>query len=87
MKEDRDKQNADATLHCMSGRVQTGHDWSIYVLLLELNKRKRGIFRRIWVACGWGKVVKQKVLAGSSGEEEALQKNSLIGLCSGSFVR
>lgn len=67
--EDFDKQNAEAALYCMPGRIRKGDDGSIYVLLLELDDRERAIFRRIGLARGWGEDVKEKILA-RSGEED-----------------
>lgn len=60
------EQNADGTLFCMPARVRKGKDGSIYILILELHDRERGVFRRIGIARGWGEVVKQRVLAYST---------------------
>ncbi len=67
---DFDKQNAEATLYCMPGRKRKSDDGSIYILLLELENRERGIFRRIGLAHGWGKVVRDNMLGRSEEEEK-----------------
>ncbi|KAH8707291.1 hypothetical protein HC256_010568 [Beauveria bassiana] len=58
-----EKQNKEASLYCMPGRKRSGDSGSIYILLLELVNRERGIFRRIGLARGWDKAVIERMLS------------------------
>jgi len=62
-----DQENSNEALYCMVGRIQEAGG-IIFVLLLELVDRERGVYRRIGLARGWGEAIKQKLLA-RSGEE------------------
>ncbi|OAQ60664.1 heterokaryon incompatibility protein [Pochonia chlamydosporia 170] len=62
------EQNANAALYCMPGRVRRTEEGSIYILLLEVVDRGRGIFRRIGLARGWGMDLQAKVLTRSDEE-------------------
>ncbi|KXH61321.1 heterokaryon incompatibility protein [Colletotrichum nymphaeae SA-01] len=64
-------QNHRPELFCMPARTRPGDDGSIYVLLLQLEDRKDGIFRRIGIARGWGKELRESLLA-SNAEESTL---------------
>jgi hypothetical protein len=66
--DDFNELNAAETLYCMPARVREGEDGSIYILILELENRERAIFRRIGIARGWGKEVKEMILAHSTEE-------------------
>lgn len=66
--EDFSKQNSEAALYCMPGRIRQGDNGSIYFLLFELLDRGSGIFRRIGLARGWGKAVKAKIMARNDDE-------------------
>ncbi|KAH7073510.1 heterokaryon incompatibility protein [Paraphoma chrysanthemicola] len=58
-----EEQNAKEALYCMPARVRAGDNGSIYVLILEVEDEKRGVYRRIGLARGWGKEVKENLLA------------------------
>ncbi|KAH6972470.1 heterokaryon incompatibility protein [Ilyonectria sp. MPI-CAGE-AT-0026] len=80
---DFEEQNAKAALYCMPGRVRRVDDGSIYVLLLEMLDRAKGIFRRIGLARGWGADTQARILARSMEEsqfpcEEYTQAGHLI---------
>ncbi|KAL6407060.1 heterokaryon incompatibility protein [Ilyonectria robusta] len=80
---DFEEQNAKAALYCMPGRVRRVDNGSIYVLLLEILDRARGIFRRIGLARGWGADTQARILARSVEEsqlpcEEYTQAGHLI---------
>ncbi|KAF2679231.1 heterokaryon incompatibility protein [Lentithecium fluviatile CBS 122367] len=60
-----EEQNARDALYCMPARVRAGDNGSIYILILEVDDLKRGVYRRIGLARGWGKEVKEKFLARS----------------------
>ncbi|OHF02047.1 hypothetical protein CORC01_02626 [Colletotrichum orchidophilum] len=64
-------QNLQPDLFCMPARKRPDDHGSIYVLLLELQDRKEGVFRRVGIARGWGKDVRANFLA-RNGEEETL---------------
>ncbi|KAK1852015.1 hypothetical protein CCHR01_05351 [Colletotrichum chrysophilum] len=61
---DFDQQNSTSTLFCMPARERKGDKDSLYVLLLELQDRDSGTFRRIGMSRGWGKEVKRGILWG-----------------------
>lgn len=65
-----DEEITDGNLYCMPARVREGDEGSIYVLILLLEDRKWGIFRRVGLARGWGKDVKDKVLARTTEESK-----------------
>ncbi|KAL2109836.1 hypothetical protein VUR80DRAFT_1920 [Thermomyces stellatus] len=67
--EDFNKEIADGELYGMPGRVRKGDEGTIYVLILRLVDRERGIFRRIGLAHGYGRDVKEKILARTPEEE------------------
>lgn len=80
---DFEEQNTKAALYCMPGRVRRIDDGSIYILLLEMLDRARGIFRRIGLARGWGADAQARILARSVEEsqfpcEEYTQAGHLI---------
>ncbi|KAK1711538.1 heterokaryon incompatibility protein [Colletotrichum acutatum] len=64
-------QNHQQELFCMPARTRPGNDGSIYVLLLQLEDGKNGTFRRIGIARGWGKEVRESLLA-CNAEESTL---------------
>jgi hypothetical protein len=64
-----DVENAKGALYCMPGRRRKDVNGSIYVLLLMLQDRERGIFRRIGLAHGWTKAVRERILE-RGGEED-----------------
>ncbi|KAF6817732.1 hypothetical protein CMUS01_12029 [Colletotrichum musicola] len=65
-----DEQNSDSELFCMPARIGQTDEGSLYVLLLELQDRGKGVFRRIGMARGWGKEVRQKLLARNREEDK-----------------
>lgn len=65
-----DEQNSNSELCCMPARMRQGDEESLYVLLLELQDRGKGVFRRIGMARGWGKEVRQKLLARNEEEDK-----------------
>ncbi|KAK1497048.1 hypothetical protein CTAM01_08060 [Colletotrichum tamarilloi] len=64
-------QNHRPELFCMPARTRPGNDGSIYMLLLQLENGKDGTFRRIGIARGWGKELRESLLA-SNAEESTL---------------
>lgn len=63
-----EEQNAKEALYCMPAKVRAGDDSSIFILILEVVDPKRGVYRRIELARGWGKEVREKILAHSVTE-------------------
>ncbi|KAK1673243.1 heterokaryon incompatibility protein-domain-containing protein [Colletotrichum godetiae] len=61
-------QNHRPKLFCVPAGRRTGNDGSIYVLLLQLQDRKEGIFRRIGIARGWGKELRESLLVRNAKE-------------------
>ncbi|KAK2752427.1 hypothetical protein CKAH01_17706 [Colletotrichum kahawae] len=59
-----DQQNSTSTLFCMPARERKVDEGRLYVLLLDLQDRDSGTFRRIGMARGWGKEVKNGILYG-----------------------
>ena len=70
--EDFHEQITDREVYGMPGRMRDGDgsDGSIYMMLLLLDDRERGVFRRVGIARGWGKEVKEKILARSVEEDQ-----------------
>lgn len=56
---DFEEQNAKAALYCMPDRVRRIDDGSIYILLLEILDRARGIFRRMGLLVGGGQTLRR----------------------------
>ena len=64
------QQPEDGNIYCMPVRKREGDQGSIYVLILKLHDREKGIFRRIGLARGWGADVQQKIMAPSTEESK-----------------
>ncbi|RYP29109.1 hypothetical protein DL767_006879 [Monosporascus sp. MG133] len=65
-----DRQNTEALLYCMPGRIAQKADGHSILLLLELVDRQKGIFRRIGIAHGWGEDMKSKIMSPSTDDNE-----------------
>ena len=69
---DFDRQNSEGALYCMPGRLHRDavnlDDEEVDVLLLELEDRERGVFRRIGLARGVGQEVAGNILARDMGD-------------------
>lgn len=57
-------------LYGIPGRAKRDDDGSIHVLILRLEDREGGVFRRVGLARGWGKDVKEKILARAVDESQ-----------------
>ncbi|KAL0936984.1 heterokaryon incompatibility protein [Colletotrichum truncatum] len=65
-----DDENAESALFCMPAKLLTGLNDFLYILLLELLDKERGIFRRIGLARGFSGEAKNRVLARSAEESK-----------------
>ena len=65
-----DEQCAKQSLFCMPAKLRDDGSESIYILILEVANVDRGVYRRIGLARGWGKEVKEAMLAVSGKEDE-----------------
>ena len=78
--DDFEEHNAKEALYCMPARVRSCDDGSIYILILEVDDPKRGVYCRIGLARGWGKEVKEKILARSVTESRLPCEEYQVGL-------
>ncbi|KAI0486650.1 heterokaryon incompatibility protein [Xylaria cf. heliscus] len=60
--DDFDTQNAEGALYCIPARVRNSGNGSIYILLLELYNKEKGVFHRIGLARGWGTAIKERIM-------------------------
>jgi hypothetical protein len=65
-----EEQHAKQSLFCIPAKVRDGGSGSIYVLILEVDDAKRGVYRRVGLARGWGEEIKEAMLNPSGKEDE-----------------
>jgi hypothetical protein len=65
-----EEQHAKQSLYCVPAKVCEDESESIFILILEVEDMTRGVYRRIGLARGWGKEVRESMLTLSGKEEE-----------------